>query len=56
VYAEFAESPTFGGIDLDQQPAPDPNAPADPNAPPPQQQGAQPQQQQQRQQLQNSLF
>jgi len=53
VYAEFAESPTFGGIDLDQQPAVDPNA--DPNAPPPQQpQAAQPQPQQQ--QLQNSLF
>jgi len=54
VYAEFAESPTFGGIDLDQQPAADPNA--DPNAPPPppQQQAAQPQPQQQ--QLQNSLF
>ncbi|MGO4476896.1 penicillin-binding protein 1A [Massilia sp. 2TAF26] len=53
VYAEFAESPTFGGVDLDQQPAVDPNA--DPNAPPPpQQQAAQPQPQQQ--QLQNSLF
>ncbi|MGJ7916609.1 penicillin-binding protein 1A [Massilia sp. LXY-6] len=57
VYAEFAETPTFSGIDLDQQPpaAPDPNAPADPNAPP----APPPQQQQQRQQanqLQNSLF
>jgi penicillin-binding protein 1A len=54
VYAEFAESPTFSGIDMDQQPAVDPNA--DPNAPPPppQQQAAQPQPQQQ--QLQNSLF
>ena len=64
VYAEFAESPTFGGIDLDQQPAPDPNAPADPNAPvdpnapqPPPPQAAQRQPQpQQPQQLQNSLF
>jgi penicillin-binding protein 1A len=52
VYAEFAESPTFGGIDLDQQPAPDPNAPLDPNAPPQQQPAEKPQQQQ----LQNSLF
>jgi penicillin-binding protein 1A len=59
VYAEFAESPTFSAIDLDQQPAADPNAPAappvpaDPNAPQPaQKQAAQPQQQQ----LQNSLF
>jgi penicillin-binding protein 1A len=51
VYAEFAESPVFSGIDLDQQPAADPNAPVDPNAAPVQQQ-AQPQQQQ----LQNSLF
>jgi len=53
VYAEFAESPVFGGIDLDQQPAPDPNAPLDPNAPPPQQPPAEKPQQQQ---LQNSLF
>jgi penicillin-binding protein 1A len=61
VYAEFAESPTFSGIDLDQQPAPDPNAPLDPNAAldpnapqpaPPQAAQRQPQQQQ----LQNSLF
>jgi penicillin-binding protein 1A len=63
VYAEFAESPTFSGIDLDQQPAVDPNAPPvdpnaapDPNAPPPpaQQQAAQPKQAPS--QLQNSLF
>jgi penicillin-binding protein 1A len=52
VYAEFAENPTLGAIDLDQQPAPDPNAPVDPNAPPPQQPAEKPQQQQ----LQNSLF
>jgi penicillin-binding protein 1A len=52
VYAEFAETPTYGGIDLDQQPAPAPNAPVDPNAPPPPPQAPQPQQQQ----LQNSLF
>jgi penicillin-binding protein 1A len=52
VYAEFAESPTFSGIDLDQQPVTDPNAPPDPNAPQPAQPPAQPQQQQ----LQNSLF
>jgi penicillin-binding protein 1A len=50
VYAEFAESPVFSGIDLDQQPATDPNAQPDPNAPAAQQ--PQPQQQQ----LQNSLF
>jgi penicillin-binding protein 1A len=62
VYAEFAESPTFGGIDLDQQPAPDPttpvdpNAPADPNAPPAQQAAQQPAPQPKQQQLQNSLF
>jgi penicillin-binding protein 1A len=60
VYAEFAESPTFGGIDLDQQPAAAPEAPADPNAPPPPpQQAAQQQAAQQKQapsQLQNSLF
>jgi penicillin-binding protein 1A len=35
VYAEYAETPVLGAIDLDQAPA-DPNAaPADPNAPPP---------------------
>jgi penicillin-binding protein 1A len=51
VYTEFAESPTFSGIDLDQQPA-DPNAAVDPNAPQPAQQPPQPQQTQ----LQNSLF
>jgi penicillin-binding protein 1A len=62
VYAEFAESPTFGGIDLDQQPAVDPEAPLDPNAPAPQtaqQQAAQQQPAQPKQapsQLQNSLF
>jgi penicillin-binding protein 1A len=62
VYAEFAESPTFGGIDLDQQPAAAPDAPLDPNAPPPQaaqQQAAQQQPAQPKQapsQLQNSLF
>jgi penicillin-binding protein 1A len=56
VYAEFAESPTFGGIDLDQAPA-DPTAPADPNAQPGQPAAQQQQQQQpQQQQLQNSLF
>jgi penicillin-binding protein 1A len=49
VYAEYAETPVLGSIDLDQQPA-DPNAPPDPNAP--QQQAPQPQQTQ----LQNSLF
>ena len=61
VYAEFAESPVFTGIDLDQQPAVDPNAaldpnaPVDPNAPPPPQQPATlpPKE---KQQLQNSLF
>jgi len=53
VYAEYAETPALGGIDLDQQPAQDPNAPpADPNAPPGQPQAPQPQQTQ----LQNSLF
>lgn len=51
VYTEYAETPVLGGIDLDQQPAADPNAPpADPNAPP--QQAPSPQQTQ----LQNSLF
>jgi penicillin-binding protein 1A len=55
VYAEFAESPTFGDIDLDQQPAVTPEAPGDPNAPPlPQQQATQ--QKQAPSQLQNSLF
>jgi penicillin-binding protein 1A len=52
VYAEFAESPTFGGIDLDQQPAPEPEVAVDPNAPPPP--PAPPKQQ--ATQLQNSLF
>jgi len=52
VYAEYAETPALGGIDLDQQPAADPNAPPpDPNAAPGQQ-APQPQQTQ----LQNSLF
>ena len=55
VYAEFAESPTFSGIDLDQAPLPAPNAPLDPNAPPPPQPPQQ-QPQPQPQQLQNSLF
>nr|WP_229217768.1 PBP1A family penicillin-binding protein [Massilia forsythiae] len=33
VYAEYAETPVLGGVDLDQQPAADPNAaPEDPNA------------------------
>ena len=51
VYTEYAQTPVLGGIDLDQQPAADPNAPpADPNAP--QQQAPSPQQTQ----LQNSLF
>jgi len=51
VYTEYAETPVLGGIDLDQQPAADPNAPpTDPNAPP--QQAPSPQQTQ----LQNSLF
>jgi len=51
VYAEYAETPVLGAIDLDAQPA-DPNAaPGDPNAP------AQPQQPQpQQNQPQNSLF
>ena len=54
VYAEYAETPVLGGIDLDQQPAADPNAPpADPNAPPGQPaQAPAPQQTQ----VQNSLF
>jgi penicillin-binding protein 1A len=54
VYAEYAETPALGGIDLDQQPAADPNAPpADPNAPPGQPpQAPSPQQTQ----VQNSLF
>jgi penicillin-binding protein 1A len=62
VYAEFAESPTVAGIDLDQQPPPDPaapvdpNAPADPNAPPPPQPQPQAAQPAKQQQLQNSLF
>jgi len=52
VYAEYADTPVLGGIDLDQQQAADPDAPpADPNAPPTQQ-APQPQQTQ----LQNSLF
>jgi len=51
VYAEYAETPVLGGIDLDAHPA-DPNAaPADPNAPPPAQQP-----QAQQNQPQNSLF
>jgi penicillin-binding protein 1A len=51
VYTEYAQTPVLGGIDLDQQPAADPNAPpADPNAAP--QQAPSPQQTQ----LQNSLF
>jgi len=58
VYAEYAQTPVLGGIDLDQAAPADPNAPpADPNAP---QDGsthplAQPPQPQQTQ-LQNSLF
>jgi penicillin-binding protein 1A len=58
VYAEYAQTPVLGGIDLDQAAPADPNAPpADPNAPPdgsthPLAQPPQPQQTQ----LQNSLF
>jgi penicillin-binding protein 1A len=53
VYAEYAETPALGGIDLDQQPAADPNAPpADPNAPGQPPQAPSPQQTQ----VQNSLF
>ncbi len=49
VYAEYIDSPAFGGIDLDQQP--DPNAaPADGTAPPGQLPGAQ------QQPAPNSLF
>jgi penicillin-binding protein 1A len=47
VYAEFAETPVLGNIDLDQAPA---AQPADPNAP------ATPAQQAQQNQPQNSLF
>jgi penicillin-binding protein 1A len=55
VYAEFAETPTLGNIDLEQ--APDPNAPppaegAPPGTPAP----TQPQQQPTQQQPSNSLF
>jgi penicillin-binding protein 1A len=60
VYAEFAETPTLSGIDLDQAP-PDPNAvqPVDGAVPPvtPPQQQPQPQPKpQQQQQPSNTLF
>jgi penicillin-binding protein 1A len=50
VYAEFAETPVLGNIDLDQAPAAPGAQPADPNAP------ATPAQQAQQNQPQNSLF
>jgi penicillin-binding protein 1A len=50
VYAEFAETPVMGAIDLDQTPAAPGAQPGDPNAP------ATPAQQAQQNQPQNSLF